>query len=241
MDRWREPELMDGPIDAAAHEHALRSLNRIDTLLRVHQRLYGTLSALGDPERMSVADLGSGGGGFLGYLRRRGEGRRDGEAGGQAGRLAGADGGRLLLGVDYSHFALAASRAWHGHEVRGVVADARRSPLADASVDIVTCSLFLHHFDEPDVVAILKEAARVARRGVVVSDLSRSRLALGLTWLTTRAVSRSRVFHVDGVRSVQAAFRARELAEMARRAGLEGARVRGMFPFRLMLVWRKAG
>lgn len=227
MLRQREPEIMDGPLDPAAHEHALRSLNRIDRLLRVHQRLARYLRELGDPAQMSVVDLGSGGGGFLGHLARLPAGERAYK--------------RVLAGVDRSHFALTRARAWQGPTVRGIVADARRVPLADASVDVVTCSLFLHHFDGPEVVAILREAARVARRGVVLSDLSRSRTALGLTWLTTRLVSRSPVFHEDGIRSVRAAYRAGELEDLAHEAGLAGARVKAIFPFRLLLAWRKVG
>ena len=76
---------------------------------------------------------------------------------------------------------------------------------------------------------------------MVIEDLSRSRLALVLTWLTTRTISRSRVFHVDGVRSVRAAFRPGELAALAKRAGLDGVQIRKQFPFRFVLIWREAG
>jgi ubiquinone/menaquinone biosynthesis C-methylase UbiE len=147
--------------------------------------------------------------------------------------------GGNLVGIDVSHFALTCGRKWQGPAFLGVVGDVRRVPLADDSVDVVTSQLLLHHFEGPEIVVILREAARVARRGVVIADLSRSWLAWGLTWLTTRLVSRSRIFHHDGPRSVRAAHRARELAEYAERAGLMRARVRRVFPFRLVLVWRK--
>jgi ubiquinone/menaquinone biosynthesis C-methylase UbiE len=226
MIRCRTPELIDEPsLDTHAHADALRSLNRVNRVLGVDRRLYSAVAQLGPPGRLSVLDLGTGGGGFLGYFFRR----------------RGGTGMPQLLGLDCSEFALGRAEAWYDGAVRPVVADARRIPLADGSVDVVTCSLFLHHFDEADVVCILREAARVARRGVVISDLSRSRLALVLTWITTRLISRSHVFHVDGPKSVRAAFRGSELAAMADRAGLVGACVRSRFPFRLMLVWCKTG
>jgi ubiquinone/menaquinone biosynthesis C-methylase UbiE len=226
MQRVRTAELMDHPgIDPAAHAHALRSLNRIDRLTRVHCRLYGCVDRLCGKAAASILDLGSGGGGFLRYVAERRNGNGDG----------------LLLGLDRSPGALALSNEWHGADILGVAADGRQLPFADESVDVVTCSLFLHHFGEADVVRILREAARVARRGIVVGDLSRSRTALVLTWLTTRLVSRSPVFHVDGVRSVRAAFRAPELAELVRQAGLKGARVTRRFPFRLVMLWEKGG
>ncbi len=72
-----------------------------------------------------------------------------------------------------------------------------------------------------------------------MDDLERSRLALSLIWLGTRVLSRSHVFHVDGPRSVHAAFRQQELADLAHRAGLKGARLQKRFPFRLILIWKK--
>jgi SAM-dependent methyltransferase len=226
MIRCRTCELMDDPgLDAGVHAHALRSLNRVNRLLAVDLGLYAGVRQLGPVDRMSVLDLGAGGGGFLDYLSRR----------------RGGTGRPVLVGLDRSAFALRQARAWYDGGIRSLLADALRVPLADNSVDVVTCSLFLHHFDEPDAVAILREAARVARRGIVVGDLTRSWLALVLTWLATRMVSRSPVFHVDGTRSVRAAFRVDEVADLARRAGLAGASVRRRFPFRLMLIWRKPG
>jgi ubiquinone/menaquinone biosynthesis C-methylase UbiE len=55
--------------------------------------------------------------------------------------------------------------------------DALAIPAADAAVDFVTCSLALHHFDPPAAVALLRELRRVARRGVIVNDLRRGRMA----------------------------------------------------------------
>ncbi len=226
MMRLRRSELMDDPgLDRHTHAHALRALNRINRLLGVDQRRRRGLGRLGPTDRMSVLDLGTGGGGFLAHLAER------------RGVMPGAP----LLGLDRSGAALGLARAWYDGAAALIVGDAREIPLDDNSVDVVTCSLFLHHFDEPDVVAILRESARVARRGVLVVDLARSRLALALTWIATRLISRSPVFHIDGPRSVQAAFRVEELAELANQAGLIDARVEKQIPFGLSLVWRKPG
>ncbi len=225
MNRRRVAELMDHPaLEATAHAQALRALNRVNRWVGADRRLWSATRQLGRMERFSVLDLGAGGGGFLAYVGKRQPIGRD----------------TLLIGLDRSAFALRQARVWF-KAITAVAGDARRIPLADRSVDVLTCSLFLHHFVETDVVRILREAARVARRGIVVSDLSRSRLAWVLTWITTRLTSRSRVFHVDGPRSVCAAFRAGELADFAAQAGLAGARVERRFPFRLMLIWRKPG
>lgn len=224
MKRQRIPEVMDGPsVDERAHAHALRSLNRIARLLGFDRQQYRCLkNLLGN--HASVLDIGCGGGGYLGHIARQ----------------QGPESACKLIGLDYSTFALNCARQWQGERIRVLASDARRLPFANDSIDVVTCALFLHHFDEADAVIILREAARVARRGIVFADLSRSWPAWALTWLVTRVVSRSWIFHVDGPRSVRAAYDPGELTDLARLAGLEGARVERRFPFRLMLTWKKA-
>ena len=224
MIRQRLPELMDAAdVDPRAHEHALRALNRVNRLLGVDHRLLREVRRLVPAGGASVLDLGAGGGGFLSLLAN----------GSPTGGAA------PLVGLDRSLYALSRGRNWHRVPIQWVVGDARFIPLADRSVDVVTCSLFLHHFDAEEAIRVLREAARVARRGIVVGDLSRSRLAWGVTWLATHVLSRSHLFHVDGPRSVQAALRADELEELARQAGVTNARIEACFPFRLILTWKK--
>lgn len=225
MNRQRETELMDDPgVDSREHDDALEALNGVNGLLGVNRQLARAIGRLGPLEQMSVLDVGAGGGGFLAYLRDR----------------ARVNGRRRLVGLDFSPRAAERARRWHPDGIKFLVGDARRIGLADGSIDVATCSLLLHHFDEEDAARILAEMARVARRGAVVGDLSRSTLAWIVTWLTTRILSRSRLFHVDGPRSVRAAYEKQSLLALARRAGLEGARVRRAFPFRLILTWSKA-
>ena len=231
MLRVRRDELMDQPgIEPAAHVHALRALNRVNAWLGTDRALMAEMGTFGPLQRLSVLDLGAGGGGLLTRLAGVTAEARDDEAGGRP----------PLIGLDCSSFALKRAAQWSDGCIRPVVADVRRLPMADRSVDVVVCSLVLHHFSEPDATMILREAARVARLGVLAGDLVRSRLACALTWMTTRAISRSRVFHIDGVRSVQAAFVPRELLAMARAAGMVDADVRAQFPYRMLLKWRRS-
>jgi 2-polyprenyl-3-methyl-5-hydroxy-6-metoxy-1,4-benzoquinol methylase len=122
-------------------------------------------------------------------------------------------------------------------EQRDAVRDGLRE--GDASVDVVTCSLFLHHLSEEDAVGLLREMGRVARRCVVVSDLRRCGAGLAAAYVASRVGSRSRVVHVDAPRSVRAAFTEAELRGLAARAGLSGAMVARRWPFRMLLVWTR--
>ena len=58
------------------------------------------------------------------------------------------------------------------------VGDGTALPYADRSFDVAHCSLVLHHLSPDEAVVLLGEMARVARLGVVVNDLDRTRLGL---------------------------------------------------------------
>jgi 2-polyprenyl-3-methyl-5-hydroxy-6-metoxy-1,4-benzoquinol methylase len=85
--------------------------------------------------------------------------------------------------------------------------------------DAVVSSLFLHHLEWRDAEDVLRCCAAAARGLVIVSDLDRSVPGLALAWLGTRLLSRSPVVHVDGMRSVRAAFTRAEARGLAVAAG----------------------
>jgi len=95
----------------------------------------------------------------------------------------------LLAGEADRVFALDQSRALLllARAGRAAVGDAGALPLRDGAVDAVVCLRLLHHFPEAaDRRRILAEAARVARKGVVVS------FADADTWKGRRMRSRRR-------------------------------------------------
>jgi SAM-dependent methyltransferase len=122
--------------------------------------------------------------------------------------------------------------------LRGVAADVHALPFADGSFDVVTASLFLHHFDGPDVARVLRELHRVARRALVVNDLRRSRVPYLFGRATFPLLFRSRVSVEDGLLSIRRAFTARELLDAFAEAGLP-ATVAAHWPYRLLAVARK--
>ena len=103
--------------------------------------------------------------------------------------------------------------------------DARQLPFADNSFDLVLLSLTLHHFDDTTAERVLREMMRVARRGIIVNDLSRAYLPAGLIWLTTRLLGMNRMTKNDAPLSVLRARTPDEYRRLAVSAGLQRAKV----------------
>jgi ubiquinone/menaquinone biosynthesis C-methylase UbiE len=94
-------------------------------------------------------------------------------------------------------------------------------PFADASVEIVTCAFALHHFSPGVAAGLLCEMARVARIGVIVTDLCRSHAAYWGARLLALGF-RNRLTRHDGPLSVLRAYTAAEVRSWMARAGLRG-------------------
>lgn len=107
---------------------------------------------------------------------------------------------------------------------------------ADASFDIVLCSLALHHFSREDAVKILSEMNRLSRIGFIVNDLNRSWIAAWTTWLYTHATSRNPLTLNDSYVSVLRAFTPGELSEIAMEARIKRFEIMTRPFFRLILV-----
>jgi len=119
--------------------------------------------------------------------------------------------------------------------------DARAVPLPDAHVDIVLCSLSLHHFEPPDAVRVLCEMHRLGRHGFILNDLRRGRLGYAAAWLASRLTTRNRLTRNDAPLSVRRAYTTTELDELLRRAGVPDARITTHPWFRMAAVSSQGG
>lgn len=113
-------------------------------------------------------------------------------------------------------------------------------PYPDGSVDVAYASQILHHMEGVEPVRFLAELSRVARCGVVVSDLRRGAWPYLLTRATLSLLSQSPLIRHDGPMSIRRGFTPHELRDLATTAGWEAPRVYGHVFFRLVLVGRKA-
>jgi ubiquinone/menaquinone biosynthesis C-methylase UbiE len=126
----------------------------------------------------------------------------------------------IVLERDAATATLARAHCAAMPEIVVIQGDATALPLAEGSVDVALTVLTLHHLDRDAAATALAEMRAVARAGVVVNDLLRTRLAWGLVWLATRVYARHPVSRHDGPLSVRRAYDVEELRVLAEKAGL---------------------
>jgi SAM-dependent methyltransferase len=104
-------------------------------------------------------------------------------------------------------------------EILLVRGDAAALPCRERAVDIVTSALTLHHLEPAQAAIGLREMTAAARIGVIVNDLLRRRLSLGLVWLVTRLLGCHPISRHDGPLSVRRSYSRDELRALAEQAG----------------------
>ena len=140
-----------------------------------------------------------------------------------------------VTAVDFDPVTVELAREHCAHEPRVTVErrDAFALPYDDRSFDVVTASMFLHHFDEADSIKLLKEFRRVAGKAVLINDLRRHRLPWLFIAAVSRATFRSAMFRHDAPLSVLRGFTVDELQTIAEASGARDATVSRRWPFRL--------
>ncbi|MCH8158068.1 MAG: methyltransferase domain-containing protein [Nitrospinae bacterium] len=124
----------------------------------------------------------------------------------------------------------------HYPEIGLVQGDIHTLPFGENSFDLVINSLSLHHFPRAEAVAILRSANFIGRRGFIINDLHRSRVAHAAIFVLTRLLTKNRLTRYDAPVSVMNAFTPPEMEEMAREAGIKQFKVHRHFPYRIALV-----
>lgn len=126
-------------------------------------------------------------------------------------------------------------RPHQAEQIHLQVADALALPFEENTFDICLASLFMHHLADHQAIQLLQTMDRVARYGLVVSDLHRSRIAYyGLKSMLGILPASAMVRH-DGPLSVLRGFRYKELKSLADRADLQPYTIRWHWAFRWIL------
>ena len=128
----------------------------------------------------------------------------------------------------------------NGWPLRRIVADALALPFSDSSFDIVSCALLAHHLDPDQFRRFVAEALRVCRVAVLINDLRRSLLSLGLVYAGF-PLFRSPLSRQDGPASVRRAYTIPEIRAMLPQNGLCRVEISSHYLFRMgAIIWKKS-
>jgi ubiquinone/menaquinone biosynthesis C-methylase UbiE len=226
-ERLYEEELLDAgegtDDDVAGSLIDLRRINRFLGGRKVVMRAIETCLRRTSPEGISLLDVGTGSADLPMAIS---ENCRDrGIA-------------TFVTAVDLSerNLRIARTRLGVGPDIHMVRANSMSLPFAARSFDFVTASLFLHHFQDDDVVKLLADFARIARQAVIVNDLIRNLVPYYFTRFAGPLLAKSFLTRNDGPVSILRGFTISEMSELADRAGLKKRELKRIFPYRLSLV-----
>lgn len=104
------------------------------------------------------------------------------------------------------------------------------------SFDIVTMTLFCHHFEDESLIKILHQFRKQTRLGVVINDIHRHWFAYHSIALITRLFLKSYLVKNDAKLSVWRAFHKSDLESIIQKAGYPNYSIRWKWAFRWEVV-----
>lgn len=121
-------------------------------------------------------------------------------------------------------------------EIKYIATDIFSEKFGSKKFDVVTCSLFTHHFTDKELVKMLKRLKKQVRLGIVINDLHRHPLAYYSISLLTSLFSRSKMVRNDGPLSVLRGFSKKDWERVLQAAGISCYSIRWRWAFRWELV-----
>jgi 2-polyprenyl-3-methyl-5-hydroxy-6-metoxy-1,4-benzoquinol methylase len=230
--RSNEVEIMDNLLcQGEVVDQTLRELETINRLLGGNSvTLEGIQKLLTyqTPAHLSIADLGCGGGDILKLVSNWGMKNKI--------RLT-------LSGIDANPNIVAfAKRNSEGYPtIKYRALNIFSKEFEETDFDIVTATLFTHHFSDNELISLLTLLRKRTKIGVVINDIHRHWLAYYSIKLITAVFSKSAMVKFDAPLSVLRAFTRKELEALLTAAGISNYTLRWKWAFRWQLIIRTQG
>ena len=230
--RSEETELMDDL--QLSNDDLRRNLDELETInywlgghkvvLQALQKLLPELRKLNRP--VTIADVGCGGGDMLREIAKWAK------KNGLETELTGVDANAFML-----HYA--APKCQQFSNIQFQQADIFSPEFKQQQFDILTCSLFCHHFSDEPLTQLIKQLYQQAKVAVIINDLERHPLAYYSIKTLTQLFSKSYLEKNDAPLSVLRAFRKKELEAILQTAGINNYQLSWLWAFRWQLVLLK--
>jgi 2-polyprenyl-3-methyl-5-hydroxy-6-metoxy-1,4-benzoquinol methylase len=174
-------------------------------------------------ETVMIADIGCGSGDML-RLIRKSLSRK-----GIKSRLVGIDANPNIIAYARQHTPVEQQITYESINIFS-------SEFREKKFDVVTGTLFFHHFSDEELVRFFQDLKEQVRIGIVINDIHRHWFAYySIKWLTA-LFSTSVMVKNDAPVSVMRAFKKNELKNILQKAGFKRYSIRWMWAFRWQVI-----
>jgi len=221
------PELMDGDdIPAKDLFQNYRELHVINKWLGGYRiTLKGLSSLITDPQReYSILDVGCGGGSMINEISKWGKRKHF---------------SLRLTGIDLSEAAIDFSQRNEMDHHNWLRCDVFKHLNSGVKYDVITSTLFMHHFSDQEIVELISRMIQSCRVGIVINDLQRNPVAFRSIQVLTKLFSKSYLVKNDAPLSVQRSFRKQDWKKIFESSGISSAQIKWQWAFRYLIVIRK--
>ena len=218
------PEKMDQPgVPEKETQQALRELEVINKLLGGYHVVLDALEQFEWEKPLTIMDLGCGGGDMLRAIASWAEiKQRNAE----------------LIGVDMNPVmtAFASSLSKEFPNIRYRIMNVFDDALLLEKADVTMNSLFCHHFDNDQLIILIKRMYQLSNYAVVINDLHRHPFAYYSIKILTAIFSKSYLVKYDGPLSVARSLSKKEWQLILSTAGITNYKLRWMWAWRWQII-----
>jgi ubiquinone/menaquinone biosynthesis C-methylase UbiE len=222
-----EKELMDDlECSGEVLEQTLRELKTINRWLGGNHVTTNGLAKImkrHPKEVYQIADIGCGGGDMVQVMSRWAKSRH------QRVDFTGIDANKNIID-------LARVRLKEVSNVRWQVQNVFDPEFLLEKTDIITCTLFTHHFTDQELSGLIQAFRRRASIGIVINDLHRHWFAYHSIHVLTGLFSKSPMVRNDASLSVLRSFRRSDLERILADAGIKTYEIRWFWAFRWQVL-----
>jgi 2-polyprenyl-3-methyl-5-hydroxy-6-metoxy-1,4-benzoquinol methylase len=145
-----------------------------------------------------------------------------------------------LTGIDANEFIVhyATEKSKYFPEISYMQQDIFSEKFSSQTYDIITASLFTHHFTDEQLIKLFSQIKNQVRIGVIINDLHRHWFAYYSIKYITRLFAKSPLIKNDAPLSVARAFTKNEIKDLLKRSGVDSYSIKWRWAFRWQIIFK---